>query len=58
VLGGAFNTANTILGASVITIPYIMKTYGIILGIFFIVTVGFITIFTVWLLLLAKDKTG
>lgn len=58
VIGGACNTANTILGASVITIPYVMKVYGIVLGTFLIIAVAFITIFIVWLLLLAKDRTG
>ena len=47
VVGGAFNTANTILGASVITIPSVMKIYGIVLGTFFIVIVGMITVLTV-----------
>ena len=42
-IGGAFNTANTILGAGVIALPYIMKVFGMLVGIFLTVFLACVT---------------
>jgi amino acid permease len=57
-LGGAFNTANTILGAGVIALPYIMKCFGLIFGIILVVFMAAVTVLTIHLLMEAKDNTG
>jgi hypothetical protein len=58
ILGGALNTANTILGAGVIALPFIMKVFGIFLGMILVVGSAALALLTVYFLLLAKDLTG
>jgi amino acid permease len=57
-VGGAFNTANTILGAGVIALPYIMKCFGMIFGIILVCFMAMVTVLTIHLLMEAKDSTG
>ena len=48
---GIIQTINTILGAGIISLPVVIRYLGIVLGILFIIFVGFWTVYTIKLLL-------